>query len=63
MSPPREQITTVTGADGSFHGNALLAGTYTVLIAKAGFKQLLVENAPVKRRIGFRSRRTAIESW
>ena len=30
-----------------FHANALLAGTYTVLIVKAGFKQLLVENAPV----------------
>ena len=43
----REQLTTITGADGSFHGNALLAGIYTVRIAKASFKQLLIENAPV----------------
>ena len=41
-------LTTVTGTDGSFHENALLAGTYTVLITKTSFKQLLVENAPVK---------------
>jgi hypothetical protein len=44
----RANLTTVTGTDGSFHGNALLAGTYNVLIAKTSFKQLLVENAPVK---------------
>ena len=43
----RENITTVTGTDGSFHRNALVAGTYNVLIAKANFKQLLVENAPI----------------
>ena len=43
----REILTTVTGADGSFHGNALLAGIYTVRIAKASFKQLLIDNAPV----------------
>jgi hypothetical protein len=43
----RENITTVTGTDGSFRGNALVAGTYNVLIAKASFKQLLVENATV----------------
>jgi hypothetical protein len=43
----QEKLTTITGADGSFHGSALLAGIYTVLIAKTGFKQLLVENAPV----------------
>ena len=43
----REKLTTITGADGSFHGNALLAGIYTVLIAKTSFKQLLVENASV----------------
>jgi Carboxypeptidase regulatory-like domain len=43
----QEKLTTITGTDGSFHANALLAGTYTVLIAKTGFKQLLVENAPI----------------
>jgi Carboxypeptidase regulatory-like domain len=43
----RENLTTITGADGSFHGNALLAGIYTVRVAKTNFKQLLVENAPV----------------
>jgi len=43
----REKLTTITGADGSFHGNALLAGIYTVRIAKTSFKQLLIENAPV----------------
>src|SRR5579862_4790891 len=42
-----EKVSTVTGSDGSFHGTPLLAGTYTVLIFKAGFKQLLVEEAPV----------------
>jgi hypothetical protein len=44
----REKLTNITGADGSFHGNALLPGTYNVLIVKTSFKQLLVENAPVK---------------
>ena len=43
----QEQLTTITEADGSFQGNALLAGIYTVRIAKASFKQLLIENAPV----------------
>ena len=43
----REKLTTITGADGSFHGNALLAGIYTVRVAKTSFKQLLIENAPV----------------
>jgi hypothetical protein len=43
----REKLTTITGTDGSFHGSALLAGTYTVLIVKTSFKQLLVENAPI----------------
>jgi Carboxypeptidase regulatory-like domain len=43
----QEKLTTITGTDGSFHANALLAGTYTVLIAKTGFRQLLVENAPI----------------
>lgn len=43
----REKLTTITGADGSFHGNALVAGIYTVLIARTSFKQLLIENAPV----------------
>ena len=42
-----EKVSTVSGTDGSFHGAPLSAGTYTVLIVKAGFKQLLVENAPV----------------
>jgi len=42
-----ERLATVTGSDGSFHGTSLLAGIYTVLITRAGFKQLLVENAPV----------------
>ena len=42
-----EKIDTVTGTDGSFHGAPLLAGTYTVLITKAGFKQLLIASAPV----------------
>ncbi len=42
-----EKVDTVTGADGSFHGTPLLPGTYTVLITRAGFKQLLVESAPV----------------
>jgi hypothetical protein len=43
----QEKLTTITGTDGSFHANALLPGTYTVLIAKTGFTQLLVENAPI----------------
>jgi hypothetical protein len=43
----QEKLTTITGTDGAFHANALLAGTYTVLIAKTGFRQLLVENAPI----------------
>ncbi|HMD42244.1 MAG TPA: carboxypeptidase regulatory-like domain-containing protein [Candidatus Acidoferrum sp.] len=43
----REKLTTITGADGSFHGNALLAGLYTVRVTKTSFKQLLIENAPV----------------
>jgi hypothetical protein len=43
----REKLTTITGADGSFHGNALEAGIYTVLIAKISFKQMFIENAPV----------------
>jgi hypothetical protein len=43
----QEKLTTITEMDGTFHANALLAGTYTVLIAKTSFKQLLVENAPV----------------
>jgi hypothetical protein len=43
----REKLGTVTGTDGSFHAGPLPAGTYTVLITRAGFKQLLVENAPV----------------
>ena len=43
----REKLTTITGTDGSFHGNALLAGIYTVRVAKTSFKQLLIENAPV----------------
>ncbi len=42
-----EKVSTVTGIDGSFHAAPLSAGTYTVLIVKAGFKQLLVESAPV----------------
>ena len=41
------RVETVTGADGSFHAAPLSAGTYSVLITKAGFKQLRVENAPV----------------
>ena len=44
----REKLTTITGADGTFHGNALVAGTYTVLIAKNSFQQLLIQNAAVK---------------
>jgi hypothetical protein len=43
----REKLTTITGTDGSFHGNALLAGIYSVRVAKTNFEQLLVENAPV----------------
>ena len=43
----REKLTTITGTDGSFHGNALLAGLYTVRVTKTSFKQLLIENAPV----------------
>ncbi len=43
----QEKLTTITGADGSFHKTALSAGTYTVLIAKTGFKKLLVQNALV----------------
>jgi hypothetical protein len=43
----REKLTTLTGTDGSFHANALLAGVYTVRVAKTSFKQLLIENAPV----------------
>jgi hypothetical protein len=42
-----EKLVTVTGTDGSFHGASLSAGTYTVLVIRTGFKQLLVENAPV----------------
>jgi Carboxypeptidase regulatory-like domain len=43
----QEKLTTITGTDGTFHANALFAGIYTVLIAKTGFRQLLVENAPI----------------
>jgi hypothetical protein len=43
----QQTVTTVTAADGSFHGAALVASTYRVLVVKTGFKQLLVENAPV----------------
>ncbi len=43
----REKLMTITGADGSFHGNALLAGIYTVRVTKTSFKQLLIENALV----------------
>ena len=43
----REKLTTITGTEGSFHGSALLAGIYTVRVTKTGFKQLLIENAPV----------------
>jgi hypothetical protein len=40
-------VSTATGTDGSFHGAPLSSGTYTVLIVKSGFKQLLVESARV----------------
>jgi hypothetical protein len=43
----REKLTTLTGTDGSFHANALLAGVYTVRVVKTSFKQLLIENASV----------------
>lgn len=43
----REKLTTLTGTDGSFHGNALSPGIYTIRVSKISFKQLLIENAPV----------------
>lgn len=43
----QERLSTRTAVDGSFHGTALMPGTYTVLVWKIGFEQLLIDDASV----------------